>query len=41
LLESAGAAGAPLAAQPVLEFIQANHLEDVALAKLAEKLNHK
>jgi hypothetical protein len=41
LLESALAADEPSAARPVLEFIQTNHLEDVELANLAEKLNHK
>jgi len=40
-LESAVAAADHSAAGPVLEFIQANHLEDVELAKLVEKLNHK
>jgi tetratricopeptide (TPR) repeat protein len=40
LLESAVAAGDSLAARPVLDFIQTNHLEDVALTKLAGQLNH-
>ncbi len=41
LLESALAAGDPGAARPALDFIRTNHLEDVKLAGLAEKLNRK
>jgi predicted Zn-dependent protease len=41
LLESALAAGNPGAAQPALDFMRRNRLEDVELAKLARQLNHK
>jgi len=41
LLECALAASDPTAARPVLEFIHTNHLEDVELANLANKLNYK
>jgi tetratricopeptide (TPR) repeat protein len=41
LLETASAAGDPNAARPALDFMQTNHLEDVELMTLAEKLNHK
>jgi tetratricopeptide (TPR) repeat protein len=41
LLECALAANDGTAARPVIEFIQTNHLEDVELANLTEKLNHK
>jgi Flp pilus assembly protein TadD len=41
LLETALAANDPAAARPALDFIQTNHLEDVALKQLAEKLNHQ
>jgi hypothetical protein len=40
LLESALAAGDTNAARPALNFIQTNHLEDVALAKLTTQLTH-
>ncbi len=39
LLESALAAGNPAAAQPAINFMSANHLEDVELAKLAGQIN--
>ncbi len=39
LMESALAAGNPVAAQPAINFMAANHLEDVELAKLAGQLN--
>ena len=38
LLEAALAAGAPEAARPVLEWLQATRIEDVALSRLAEQL---
>jgi hypothetical protein len=38
LLEAALAAGAPEAAQPVLEWMQATRIEDVALSRLAAQL---
>jgi tetratricopeptide (TPR) repeat protein len=41
LLESALAAGDPGAAQPALDFMRSNRLEDVELAKLAQQLNDK
>jgi Flp pilus assembly protein TadD len=41
LLESALAAGNPGAAQPALDFMRSNRLEDVILAKLARQLNDK
>jgi tetratricopeptide (TPR) repeat protein len=41
LLESALAAGDPAAARPALDFMQSNHLEDVELAKLAQRLTDK
>jgi tetratricopeptide (TPR) repeat protein len=40
-LESALAAGNAAAAQPALDFVRTNHLEDVQLNRLAEKLNQK
>jgi tetratricopeptide (TPR) repeat protein len=40
LLECALAAADPTAAQPALDFIRTNHLEDLQLASLTEKLNH-
>jgi Flp pilus assembly protein TadD len=39
LMESALAAGRPVAAQPALEFMRTNRLEEVELAKLAQQLN--
>jgi hypothetical protein len=39
LLESALAAGVPAAAQPALDFMRSNRLEDVELAKLARPLH--
>jgi Flp pilus assembly protein TadD len=41
LLESALAAGDAVAAQPALDFIRSNRLEDVELAKLAKQLKNK
>ena len=41
LLESALAACDPAAANPALNFIRTNHLEDVEFTKLAEELKHK
>ena len=41
LLESALAAGAPGAAQPALDFMRSNRLEDVQLAKLSQQLHDK
>jgi len=41
LLETALAADAPDAAQPALDFMRTNHLEDVGLMKLAQRLNPK
>jgi Flp pilus assembly protein TadD len=41
LMESALAAGEPGAAQPALDFMRTNRLEDVRLAKLARRLNHE
>jgi tetratricopeptide (TPR) repeat protein len=41
LLESALAAADPTAAQPALDFMRTNHLEDVQLASLAEEINHQ
>jgi tetratricopeptide (TPR) repeat protein len=41
LMESALAAGDRAAAQPALDFIRKNRLEDVELAKLARQLNPK
>lgn len=41
LLETALAAGDPNAARPALDFIRTNHLEDMQLTRLAEKLNQK
>jgi hypothetical protein len=40
-MESALAARDPGAAQPALEFIRTNRLEDVQLAKLAQQLKDK
>lgn len=40
LLETALASADPGAAQPALDFVRTNHLEDVRLASLANKLNH-
>jgi predicted Zn-dependent protease len=41
LLESALAAGAPGAAQPAVDFMRSNRLEDVQLAKLARQVQDK
>lgn len=40
-LESAVAANDASAAQPVLDFIEKNHLEDIELTRLGQQLNHK
>jgi Flp pilus assembly protein TadD len=41
LMEAALAAGEPAAAEPALEFMRKSHLQDVALARLAQKINDK
>jgi tetratricopeptide (TPR) repeat protein len=41
LLESALAAANPAAAQPAMDFMRTNHLQDVRLAGLAQQLEHQ